>query len=423
MLKFINKILVGCNYIIAFFFIFIGDLRSGRAAALDVSWDKELPGMVCRKVDISAGSLPRAWQEISSTLLLRSVLVAAHDFSTEGSFSLKKDQCTGGEIFNALVSAYPKFVWEQDRESGVVWIFPKKMTLEAILSQKVRVPLRSGGLRMQQDILDNLALNPLFEVGVEAGSKFSYGTFYRPVNLEKGDYSIRRILNCCCADNPSWGFIITLTSGGACPYYIMPVNLNMEKTTEMAPGVQLWWKLRVKKQIKDRSPSLSEIGDALSDPRPEVRRAAQSYIHAFNFPYDEKLMKLAQNNINGLWTIVSILNVFSIGNNDEYPPVIKKMHEIIEANPDILSRGDCGLVLLCALELMRLGNDDGVFQIVRTRQVKIEDIQPVCDHVVRVLRLLKETDQWPKIQDWLSTLPELKEQVTSQRLFEAVVEK
>lgn len=401
----------------------IGSEFQAKAAESDVAWDKALANMVCENVDIQADLLTRAWQEVASSLLLRCNLLIRSDFSSEGKFRFKSPRCTGKQILDALVAAYPQYIWGQDEESGVIWIYPKNLKLQEVLPQKVRLVQNYEGLRMQQDVLEPLNKNPLFGVGVKEWGPSFYDTLNCPVNLASGIYSMRRLLNCCCLASPRIGFFVTLTEQSPMPYVVAAINLKWDRTKITTPGARLWWQLVVKKQIKGPTPSLTEVGEALADANSEVRKAAQKYVDAVSDAWKEEIVNSSARGRVGLWVAVEVIGVLCRSNEVICPFGVNRIRQILAEQPDLLTKGDYGMALLAALELLRLEKDDSAFQIVSKRPVKTEELQPVMADIARVVRLVKETDQWPKIQDWLSTLPTLKQQVTSPRLFEAVVEK
>src|SRR5665213_1315698 len=197
--------------IILLFFLFAEMVVNGQVNVTHFKWDEALLNMEFREVSINAGSMLTAWEEIGAEYLLRAnIFTIAGADSDSTPFRFKKREATGKEILEALLAAYPAYTYTQDQETGVIWIHPKRIKYEDILNQKIKIERAACQIPMFTRIYQPLCglLSPYVIAGSlpKSGSPSSSYCYF--VDLPSGVFSVREILNYCCAANPTKAFAV-----------------------------------------------------------------------------------------------------------------------------------------------------------------------------------------------------------------------
>jgi hypothetical protein len=180
-------------------------------------WDENLLSVALGDVSIKANSLAEAWREMTTKYLLRAnIYLDAAAISNDTTFSFHNEKATGNELFDAFLTTYPAFTYTQDPETGVIWFHPKRVNYSDILNQQVKIARQASQVPMYADIYMPLCklLAPNITDSRDTGDYIGeidrsthkppipYIWFY-DVNMPAGVYSVREILNFCCAANPT----------------------------------------------------------------------------------------------------------------------------------------------------------------------------------------------------------------------------
>ena len=349
-------------------------------------WDSELLERKVGDLSIEENSLPNAWTAISYGTLAHSVLFVRLDASSEGSFKQSYKDGTFREWLDALVTAYPKYMWEQDEPTKIVWIHPKDLQLSEIFANKVNVSRDEAGLRMEDDVLEPIAAQPAAGISVDNLGTLYLNTFDYAMSVHRGATTTRQIVSECCAWRPSIGFYLRQFDN-ATPVLVQPVFLPFhEHKAATADAARSWWKAQVNPSSKT-SPSMTELQDALANSDPNIREAARQYLNlnTWNVMMDELLHDVPQD-AKGLWTAIGVFAVMVRTEAATETDAIKTIRRIINSKGGRAARkSDPALFLLASLEMYRVAGDETMLNMVKHSDATASDLSSVHDDILRVI--------------------------------------
>jgi hypothetical protein len=332
-------------------------------------WDISLMSLSLSNVQIQAESLPSAWQNVAKSLFLRTVLYSTG--GTDGRFSFSSKQCTVQELLRALASTY-NYALTQDDRTGVIWIHPKSIPFTNILTNLVEVRTDQYGVPMWSEIVPALSLITPYRwrgSGITWNNTFSY-----PVDLPKGTYSVRDVLNLCCVANPSKTFYVSQTDNR--PVEIQPYNIISSDVGYVQPGALHFWELEIG-PLHGNVPADDEVIDKLADTNAQVRWAASVYLESELWHYltqDEWPLKIASPE-RALWATLGVSRWLARSNNAPFPGGAERLRK--ECTKDFLIHSDPKLAILAATELDRLEHDPKGLELLSKRQISSDDVAQI----------------------------------------------
>lgn len=180
-----------------------------RAIEMPSQWDMALPEMELNCVSIHESSLESAWQKISKQFNLRTNLIA-QSTNEKLPFDFDAEKCTGRDVLNALTETYKGFTWTQDPLAGVIWLHPKDDSMMRAFDIQAVVEADQYGVPMLTGLLKPLAENSGGIIRVKSGGTSYLNTFDGPVDIPRGTYKVRDLLNICCVAEPSYSFYLRI---------------------------------------------------------------------------------------------------------------------------------------------------------------------------------------------------------------------
>lgn len=377
----------------------VASLTTGFAASLETfsSWDLTLPALELQHVRIKANSLQQAWQRIASTdLLLRSVLVVSDEADTVGDFTFEKEKCTAKELFDEVVAAYPKYTWTQDKLTGITWFHPANVRYDQILMTRIEVAGDLLGIPLHTGLL-----MPIREknsaIRVKRFGSLYLNTVDFAVDLPRGSYTLRDVLNRCCLANITKTFFVSSSYDGRVS--IEPVNLvtrfnkmdepNPTTAPQMSasgpgPGALHFWKTQI--GIPQAGvPTTGEIISSLSSADPKVRLAARQYAEAtFWTNPPDKLIAEADSPEKALWAALAATSIMVRTEEATLTAAISVLKK--HASEELLTKGNPHLAVATALELARVGKDMKALEIVSKRKLIDTDLSGIRSDLCRICR-------------------------------------
>jgi hypothetical protein len=353
-------------------------------------WDDALLDVEFRNVHIEADSLPSAWQAMGESCLLRSCLYCDLVSDSDSvKFVFNKQTTTGKELLEAFFSAYPAYTYTRDQETGIIWIHRRIRRYDEILGQKVaivhaamQVPMFTGVLVPLRRLMPKKA-NDL----VEISDRNTEATFGNPVDLPSGVFTLRDILNFCCAQDPITGFEVFPQANGN--MVIEPVNLIYRNP--LAPprdAAVKFWEVMISKPT-NQVPTLDEIGLALSDPNPETRLASRLYLVATPMNYHRfDLVNKANSPKKAVWAALALRSI-ELARGDQPYLSLPFMGRVINIFTNDLARLDPGLALLTAMELAREKQDPNIIDVVAEHRFTTAEIAVIKPDLIRIARQSK----------------------------------
>ena len=176
-------------------------------------WDAALPALELRQVDLKAPSLEKAWQQLSTAYLVRSILYVEPSARTVAPFQFRCDRCRVRDIFAALVRAYPDFTWTADRATGLLWIHPKARPMSGILNERLRLVRPACAVPFQTGVLLPLAHLPGERITVARAGTAMTNTLDVATDLPAGEYRLRDLLAAACKTHPTKTFYLRSAGG------------------------------------------------------------------------------------------------------------------------------------------------------------------------------------------------------------------
>jgi hypothetical protein len=345
-------------------------------------WDKDVPKLNIDNVRIRAASLTEAWNTISTEYLVRSVLVASGRTPEGIPFNYESARCTVKDLYDALSTTYG-LAWVQDELTGVVWFYPAETAYDRILTTKVHVAWNQLGLPMQSGILESLGAESATGISVKQWGTLFRNTFDYAVDVPAGTYTVRDLLNLCCAANPTKTFFAQVRHGR---FFVTAVNLVSDEVRPVPAGALHLWDVEIRHGRGKGAPAQEHVMTALSDHDPEVRHAARNYLEAiiWSVPVDE-WVNLRNSAVQTLWTCIGVTSVLVRSEEATHQASIETMERL--ATDDFLAECEPGLAAITALELARLTRNARALEIVRKRNLGANELAGVASDACRIVAL------------------------------------
>ena len=384
---------------------------------LQSKWDANLPnielGNVSIKVDPDNGfyepTIARAWEQITSKYLLRANIYVDLKTATnteKRSFTFKKENATGNELFDAFLATYPEYTYTHDPKTGVIWFHAKNINYDDILNNKVKikhpvlqVPMLRGVL---EPLFDLVRPNPKFHIDPTGGEAFSgnldafIDQFNMPVDLPAGVYSVRDILNFCCVASPNlvfFGFDEYGNYGNGAVTMLVPSYLYYDNPLALErPGAISFWGAEIG-DTTNTPPSPKAITAAMSDANPRKRWAARQYCEAtprLSQGSESSNVKMAVWQFFG-WNAVISRGVW-------YHPFLTNVPVLFQGKKPAALLGDLlhedpGLALVTSMELARETKNTGNMDVVsghKFTESEIAEVKPDVYLIARQSKLVRD---------------------------------
>jgi hypothetical protein len=334
-------------------------------------------------VHIHADSLVKAWQDIGYSGI-RTVLWLEEQFHFEGlQFTFDKEKCNGTDLLQAFVATYPDYTYTEDQQTGVVWLYPKKIGYAEILPHRIKVGRNANGISMLTRILGDLSRFESLEIrtgklrGVTVRPTFDY-----PVDLPEGTYSVREILNFCLVMNPAETFYVSKSHRGFSA--VTPVNLGYKSITDPSPAAIFFWK-RTIGPTSGLAPKPREIIGALSSTGIQQKRAVRGYLE-MNRSWESfgELFDQCKTPEEIIWTAIGILDVMVRTGQTTDVLAIERINKIFNEKPRSLIAPE--LKAVAAMELARVAKETTFLQQVAKQPLSASEVVNVKPDMIRILR-------------------------------------
>lgn len=365
------------------------NVRAGEEPSVRSRWDLGLLNVKLRNVHIQASSLAEAWQQIGMNYLLRTCLF--QDITTESDsneFTFERQSTTCREVLNALASSYPDYTYSQDDKTGITWIHRKAIPYSNVLDSKIKidhtaiqVPMCIGVLIPLQSELGWLPY-PVFDKPWMA--TFNYG-----VDLQRGVFSVRDIINICCTGDVTTGFWISMSPEGRLvvqPWHLITTN-PFVPPREAAVD---YWRTEVD-QNSSEIPTLDKIGLALADSNRRIRWAAVNYLRATPSNYRTRdLIEEANDEHKMMWAALQLKRLETA--QEDFPYLTKFLNGVAvlqNALTDYYDKLSPGLALLVSMELARERNDVSDLRMSFSHRFSLEETASVKADLIRIARASK----------------------------------
>ena len=376
-----------------------------RAANVQIKseWDAELLNVTNHNVSIETARMQWAWEKISKQYLLRAnfYMDAGADSDTN-TFEFNKESATWKELLEAFLAAFPAYTYTQNPDTGVIWIHPKRIKYEDILSQKIKIDRPAHQVSMYSEVFapllklldpnvvdsydDRAGMGHIGSIDLATGKPPISPWMQYDVDLPAGVYSAREILDFCCIANPSKAFVVCPAYGKPEPL-VLSLELLQVFRNPLAPSAAAvkFWELEIGNPTNG-IPSVDEVSAALSDTNPAKRQAAVLYWEAAPGRYSAvNLINKCNDSEKAVWVALgadcmiykgSALNFFN--NVAVHIPGITN---------DLKQIKDPGLALVTSLELTREKQDTSYLDaIVSKHTYTIEEIASIKPELVRMAR-------------------------------------
>jgi hypothetical protein len=360
-------------------------------------WDHGLLEVVLKDVDLEGDSIEQVWQAMSDKYQIRSSLYFHVRPEAAGEVRLRRATCTVRELYDWLVGVFPEMTWSQDSESGIVWFHPRATPLDA-LSNPIVFPHSMRGARVFSDILEPLATEQrfgLFRRGAARRNTLDY-----PVDIPKGSYTIKEVLDLCASANPKTCFFAFVPDAGL---IIAPLTSFNQSPVPVPPGAVAFWKTYIN-AADNHIPSERDIIGAMASSDPGVRWAGRNYLSMLLLSLSvDDLIRSAEGR-SALAAAIEVVNLMvrdlKMATHTVGLATIDR--ELTDA---FLESGDPQLALLGALQLARVKKDTSKLEKLTTRALPETVVKPILSDVHRILRdapqarsvLLKHKPNWEGI--------------------------
>jgi len=367
-------------------------------------WDVSLPSLILSNVSLQADSLEVAWQKISNTYFIRSIMymyLTTNSADYSESFVFHRSACTVQELLDAFTTTYSHYRWTQDNKTGIIWIYPKVVDYADLLNQQVEVRTDQCGVPLVTCLIPTLSkvIDHLYLAIVVRGAAMEQ-TFDYGVDIPKGTYLLRDILNTCCLAHLSTSFgIVRDFRRGRDSLYVSPDNFAISDA--LLPGALHFWELEIG-SLNGKTPMEDDVINALNHPDQHVRWAATQYMEAelWHYKLKRRLKQITLPECT-IGPAIGELTWFGRANLAMYP---EAMREDLQkwCTPEFLSHGDPHLAVLGALWIVRLGGDQDALDIVTKRRFSEGDLSEIKSQMHWLIRktpllkayLLKKNPQW-----------------------------
>lgn len=362
------------------FFIFvleISEISHAENIQFLSKWDKVLLNIELHDVHIKPNTMESAWLEIRGKYLLRANLYLGTKSDADLKiFSFDKKTATGKEMIEAFLDTYPAYVYTQDSKTGVIWIHPKRIKYEDILSEKIKIDHPAYQVSAVNSVIIPICrlLHLQQLIGFWELQSFNYG-----VDLPDGVFTARDIINICCIENPTKAFRFLPNYGGGGRTIILD-NVGYRNPLALPRATAIkFWEVEIGKSTNE-TPSAAELSAAMSDMDPNIRLAARSYYEAAPINYQQyEIVEKSGSLENAVWAAVGVEAAIFKGVNDPQF-VVANAGEMVKTN--LLQIKDPSLALVISLELARekQGTNylylDAIIQKHKFSEAEIASIKP-----------------------------------------------
>jgi hypothetical protein len=336
--------------------LYAATITGTMAAPEFTPWDRQLPEARLTDVHLRAQSLEDAWQRISKEAFVRSVLLVRDTSRVTGEFRYDSSAGSVRSLLDALVRSYPDFKWQQDAQSGVIWILPKDMPMSGALPQAVVVNADQYGIPLLNGVILPLVRNGGLHLGLDRVSAALRNTFNYSIDIPAGNYSLREILNLACGANPTKSFYIRVTDSASA---ITPYNMVSDESGNLLSNIQGLWRLT--------GTSASEpltlvniralLPKALADGDWRVRRAARWTLEAsvWLIPFDDWLTTVPDAD-QTVWLALALTDILARDAEATERAAVEKLK--MRADSAFIQTAPAPLALYASLEIFRLAEDD-----------------------------------------------------------------
>jgi hypothetical protein len=388
----------------ALFFLAFALLPALTQAAEQSKWDQELLGIQFTNVSIKAPNLPRAWQEIATKYLVRCNLYMDRNMDADfHAFRFVKSAASGGELLQEFVSVYPAYTYTQDPQSGIIWLHRKEIKYSEILDQKVKIECACPQARAFTDIIEPTCsiLAPRLTYSPVSFASPSRYSFDYGVDLNAGIFSVKEILNQCCAANPTKAFFIVPADNGGLS--IKLVNLfTSNPLLGIRPAILRYWEVHFSTP-RGFQPGIAEIAKKLSDKDGKTRAIVRNYLEGTYPEYPFLQLCSGTNDLSSsACGAINMKSIFRMGRGNER--FVSSFANLTGVPTNSTAQITPGLRLLVAMEIAREKSDSSVMDPALPHHFtkeEIEALMPELILIVRESRLVRE-----KLLEAKSSFPE-----------------
>jgi hypothetical protein len=355
---------------------------SVRDSAMGSNWDKDLTKLVLDNVKVHASSFTKAWKELSTKYLVRSVLVALDRALEQMPFDYESARCTVQDLYDAFAATY-ELAWLHDGRTSVVWFHPVVLAYDRILTTRIHVARDYLGLPMQSGILEPLGADGMTGLTVKQWGSLFRNTFNYAVDVPAGMYAVRDVLSLCCSANPTKTFFARVGDGDV---FVTAVNLMPDKMHSVPVGALNFWDVEIRQVRGMDVPTAEQVMEVLAHQKAEVRRAARNYLEAIIWGAQiDEWAGHSSSTEQALWTCVGVTSVLVRSEEATHRMSIETMERLV--TDDFLAECDPGLAVMTALDLTRLTKDTRALEVVKKRDLKASELMEVTSDACRVAAL------------------------------------
>jgi hypothetical protein len=391
----------------------------GRAADIGInsSWNQNLLSIELGDVKIKAANIFDAWSQMTTKYLLRVNIYTDKSALTDTTiFDFNKEKTTCKEILNAFLATYSSFTYTQNPETGIIWLYPKRLKYDNILNQRVYLRDRADEVPMYLDVyvplcaslapsvVDSMNVShmQMEDIDLSTGKPpIPYGWFY-DVDLPSGDYSARDILDFCCVANPAKAFLVLQETNRQVIYRFNLIS--PDPTVPPRAAAISFWEINIGKPING-IPSNDEVRSAMSNPDPKERISASLYVEACELNYAPvSLINEANSSDDAIWTALGLEYALWRDANTNYFKIL--IDNIPRISEDLKNIRNPDLALLVSLQLTREKQSTSYLDaIVSKHTYTVEEIASIKPELYRMVRSSKAVRN--KLKDMKSQVPDL----------------
>ncbi len=366
-------------------------------------WDATLQTLQLARVHLQASSLSEAWSQASGEFLIRSVLCVTDTSPGTRPFTFHTDACTAGELFKAFTATYPEFTWTRDSRTGIMWLHPQSLPYADILSSEFTVSEDQLGVPAFEGVVPRLTQLPGLHLRLRILGITFRNTFNYPVDVARGTYSGRGLLNTCCTADPTKAFYVYYDTRRA--FFAVDFTYLADKDRRLSPrpGALRFWEVEIG-PAGGPAPTEAQIKAKLADPSPRVRWAARNYVGAtvWATPFD-KWAADTPDPEQAIWVCIGMTSVLVKAQSQGATHLASIARMKREATSEFLTTGNPGLAVLTAMELCRLTKDARHLDVVSRRAFKKGELSGIVSDAFRIARLSEDVRNALRARgiDWL----------------------
>ena len=331
-------------------------------------------------VKIRGNSLVEAWVDMSRGAELRSVLFSrASQSSDSKQFVFDRENCTVGELLQAFEDTYPPYVHDLDINSGVLWLHPRNVAYEIILTQKVKVNTGAFALPMLSGILAPMErIRPLGIFGPAGPSLRTVGLDYA-VDLPEGTFSVKDILNCCLIENPGEGFYISKQKAD----WIQPLDLGYRNIFAPAETAVYFWYATIG-SAEGAFPNPTEILNALSSTNTATVERSRAYMQMNQAAESwDALFAAAKTPREIVWASVAMASVEDRSDQAACLAAGEKLRQVLSSTNSV----SLGVQVLAAItEAQAWSNEISDLERIANQPASEKELSSVLYDIIRILR-------------------------------------